>query len=147
MIDFLNPPPVLSILRFLEKWSYDISRDLLTPNFYFEMLTTISSFVCQILIPSSYSAPKLQPINHFPLVNPLDPGFKLFKAGNHFHLETPTQKIVQLLTTTITFPLFYNKEGKDSLKSFAPSVIRSGIPCPAYSEHLLLEVVGYRKAA
>ena len=83
----------------------------------------------------------------FSLVNPLDPGFKLFKAGNHFHLETPTQKIVQLLTTSITFPLFYNKEEKDSLKSFAPSVIRSGIPCPAYSEHLLLEVVGYRKAA
>ena len=49
---FLNPPPVLSILRVLEKWSYDISRDLLTQYLYFEMLTKMSSFVCQILIPA-----------------------------------------------------------------------------------------------
>ena len=81
------------------------------------------------------------------MVNPLDPGFKLFKAGNHFHLETPSQKIVVLLTASITFPLFYDKEGKVSLKSFAPGVIKSGIPCPAYSEHLVLEVVWLRKAA
>ena len=53
MIDFLNPPPVLSILRFLEKWSYDISRDLLTQYLYFEIITTIISFVCQISIPAS----------------------------------------------------------------------------------------------
>ena len=49
---FFNPAPVSSILRFLEKWSYDISRDLLTQYLYFEMLTTISSFVYQILIPA-----------------------------------------------------------------------------------------------
>ena len=79
---FLNPPPVLSILRFLEKWSYDISRDLLTQYLYFEMLTTISS---------------------------------------------------------------YTKEGKDSLKSFTPSFIRSAITSPAYSEHLL-QVEWLRKA-
>ena len=49
MVDFLflNPPPALSILRFLAKWSYDILRDLLTQYLYFEMLTTINSFVSQ----------------------------------------------------------------------------------------------------
>ena len=54
MIDFLflNPPPALSILRFLAKRSYDILRDLLTQYLYFEMLTTISSFVRQISIPA-----------------------------------------------------------------------------------------------
>ena len=119
---FLNPPPVLSILRFLEKWSYDISRDLLTQYLYFELLTTISSFVCPISV------------NHFPLVNPLYPGFKLFEAGNHFHLETPSQKIAELLTASITFPLFYNKEGKDSLKSFTSSFIRSAMPCRVIEE-------------
>ena len=76
-----------------------------------------------------------------PLVNLLDPGFQLFKASNDFHLEPPTQKIVELLTASITFPLFYTKEENDSLKSFTPSFIRSAMPCPAYSEHLLLQVV------
>ena len=32
------------------------------------------------------------------------------------------------------------------MKSFTLSFIRSAIPCPAYSEHLLLEVVLLRKA-
>ena len=82
----------------------------------------------------------------FSIGKPIRPTFILLEAGNHFHLETPSQKIVELLTASITFPLFYNKEGKDSLKSFAPSFIRSVIPCPAYSEHLLLEVVWLRKA-
>ena len=49
---FLKPTTSLSILRFLEKWSCDIYRDLLTQYLYFEMLTTISSFVYQILIPA-----------------------------------------------------------------------------------------------
>ena len=78
----------------------------------------------------------------FTIGKPIRPRFKLFKAGNYFHLETPTQKVVELLTASITFPLFYNKEEKDSLKSFTPSFI----PCPAYSEHLLLQVVWLRKS-
>ena len=68
----------------------------------------------------------------FSIGKPIRPRFIVFEAGNHFHLETPFKKIVELLTASITFPLFYNKEGKDSLKSFAPSFIRSVIPCPAY---------------
>ena len=92
MVDFLflNPPPALSILRFLAKWSYDILRDLLTQYLYFEMLTTINSFDSGSIICSKVVANK-----SFPLVNPLDPGFKLFEAGNHFHLETPSLKIVE----------------------------------------------------
>ena len=68
----------------------------------------------------------------FSIGKPIRPRFIVFEAGNHFHLETPFKKIVELLTASITFPLFYNKEGKDSLKSFAPSFLRSVIPCPAY---------------
>ena len=60
----------------------------------------------------------------FSIGKPIRPTFILLEAGNHFHLETPSQKIVELLTASITFPLFYNKEGNDSLKSFAPSFIR-----------------------
>ena len=48
----------------------------------------------------------------FSIGKPIRPRFKLFKAGNYFHLETPTQKVVELLTASITFPLFYNKEEK-----------------------------------
>ena len=81
----------------------------------------------------------------FSIGKPIRPRFKLFKASNYFHLETLTQKVVELLTASIKFPLFYNKEEKDSLKSFTPSFIRSAIPCPAYTEHLL-QVVWLRKA-
>ena len=77
----------------------------------------------------------------FSIGKPIRPRFILFEAGNHIYLETLFKKIVELLTASITFPLFYNKEGKDSLKSLTPSFIRSPIPCPAYSEHLLLQVV------
>ena len=88
------------------------------------------SIICSEVVANKY----------FPLLSPLDPGFKVFEAGNHFHLETPSQKIVELLTASITFLLFYNKEGKDSLKSFTPSFIRSAITSPPYREHLLLQV-------
>ena len=142
---FLNPPPVLSILRFLEKWSYDILRDLLTIFLLWNV--NDNKFFCVSNFDSgSIICSEVVPINRFPLVNTLDPGFKVFEAGNHFHLETPSQKIVELLTASITFPLFYNREGKDSLKSFNPSFIRTSIPCPACSEHLLLQVVWLRKA-
>ena len=91
--------------------------------------------------PGSIICPEVVANKSLSISNPLDPGFKVFQAGNHFHLETPSQKIVDLLPASITFPLFYNKEGKDCLKSFTPSFIRSPIFCPVYSEHLLLQVV------
>ena len=102
------------------------------------MLTTISSFLYQILIPTrSIISSDVVANKSFSIGKPIRPRFKLFKAGNYFHLQTPTQKVVELLTASITFPLFYNKEEKDSLKSFTPSFIRSAMTCPAYSEHLL----------
>ena len=52
LTSFLKPTTSFVNFKILEKWSYDISRDLLTQYLYFEMLTTISSFVCQILIPA-----------------------------------------------------------------------------------------------
>ena len=101
------------------------------------MLTTISSFLYQILIPTrSIISSDVVANKSFSIGKPIRPRFKLFKAGNYFHLQTPTQKVVELLTASITFPLFYNEE-KDSLKSFTPSFIRSAMTCPAYSEHLL----------
>ena len=44
-------------LRFLAKWSRDISRDLLTQSLYFKMLRTMSS----LRVPNFESAPSSMP--------------------------------------------------------------------------------------
>ena len=44
-------------LRFLAKWSRDLSRDLLTQFLYFKMLMTVSS----LRVPNSHSAPSSMP--------------------------------------------------------------------------------------
>ena len=54
--------------------------------------------------------------------------------------------ILELLTSLITSRHFCNKEREDALKSFIPSFSKSAMPCPAYSAHLLLQVVWIMKA-
>ena len=146
LTSFLKPTPVFVNLKIFRKmvilhitWSINIK--FLLWNVNDDKFFCVPNFDSGSLICSEVVANK-----SFSIGKPIRPRFIVFKAGNHFHLETLFKKIVELLTASITFPLFYNKEGKDSLKSFAPSFIRSVIPCPAYSEHLLLEVVWLRKA-
>ena len=63
-------------LRFLAKWSRDISCDLLIlknvkDDDFFSVLNFVSAPSCM---------PKLEPIIHFPQVNPLVPGLKLLEG-------------------------------------------------------------------
>ena len=68
-------------LRFLAKWSRDTSRDLSTQYLYLKMLRTMSSLCVSNFDLAPSSMPNLQPIIHFPLVNPLVPGLTLLEVG------------------------------------------------------------------
>ena len=146
MTSFLKPTTSfvnLKIIRKMVIWhiTWSINIKFLLWNVNDNKFFCVPNFDSGSLICSEVAANK-----SFSIGKPIRPRFILFEAGNHIHLETLFKKIVELLTASITFPLFYNKEGKDSLKSFTPSFIRSAITSPAYSEHLLLQVEWLRKA-
>ena len=78
-------------LRFLAKWSRDISRDLLTQYLYFKMLRTMSSLCVPNVDSAPSSMPNLWQIIHFPQANALVPGLNLLEYI--FSLERASQRI------------------------------------------------------
>ena len=93
-----------------------MSRDLSTQYSYFEMLRTMSSLRVTNFDSVPSSVPKLQPIIHFPQVNPLVPGLKLLEIVRSVSQKKDVSHCVACTQTLLYFSFRYFRKHRRAHK-------------------------------